>query len=385
MKYLKSGFFIITSSLLSISLVTALTTKSYKDIEVVKGNTYSISFDKDHNRLSNYTGSSYITGDAVCKTLSNNDVHIAYQNVKYSGDNWYSLPRNSEIYNASKISGISNISLITTSNSENLTLYYGFSARSDEYSLSLSLVAGETYSFDFNNISPNYFMISNDVSTEVTINMMEITFSCSDTYIPNYGETLSTNGSVATYGMYPYRKVISSYLYNEIKSKGISIGNGYYSYDNQYYYLDNTTYFTSRAINWEVISNNEGQYELLSQDVLDGHIFDTNTNIFADSELKTWLNSDFKDKAFMLNDSSLVDEIIILGKDDIPNKQSKKTEYSVYKGVYNPSNPCTRYWTSTTYNDTVCYVNYTGVVGHDKDLTATDVGVRPLIRVSSLK
>ena len=151
-------------------------------------------------------------------------------------------------------------------------------------------------------------MITNDVSTEVTINMMEITFSCSDTYIPNYGETLSTNGSVATYGMYPYRKVISSYLSKEIQSKGISKGNGYYSYDNQYYYLDNTTYFTSRAINWEVISNNEGQYELLSQDVLDGHIFDTNTNIFADSELKTWLNSDFKDRAFMLNDSSLVDE-----------------------------------------------------------------------------
>ena len=390
MKYLKSGFFIITSSLLSISLVVALTNTTHKELDIVKGNTYSISFDKDNNRLSDYTGSSTRSGDSVCHTLINNDVHIGYTNIKYNADNWLTLTKGAEVYNTSSISGMSNISITVSTSSSGLTLYYGNTVRSDAYSLSINATPNEAYNFDFNGYSPNYFLIknTNTSSIDITINMMDITFSCSDSHIGEYGESLEISGNSAIYGLYPRRKVISSYLVNEITTKGEVDSHGYYIYNNQYYFKDNDTYFTMDVINWQVMSNNENQYTLISRDVLDAHIFDSDTNVFADSELKSWLNNEFLSIAFALNDESLIGEVDIITQPQVKDniKLGAYTEYSAYKGVYTiAGNSNTRYWTKTITSSKVYYINYNGSVGNDREVTATDVGVRPLIRVSSLK
>ena len=387
MKYLKSGFFIITSSLLSISLVTALTTKSHKDIEVVKGNTYSISFDKDNNKLFDYTGSSTRSGDASCKTLINNDVHIGYLNAKYSSGNWISLPKNGEIFNTSSILGMTKISITTPSDSSDLVIYYGNTVRDDLYSRSITTTGNVTYNFDFNSYAPNYFLIKNNssVSKDIAINMMDITFSCSDSHINEHGQTLSISGDKAIYGMYPRRKVISSYLSTEIDTYGESLSSGYTLYKDQYYYKDGSTYFTSNPIHWRVLESVGNTYTLLSEDVIDNHIFDDDSNVYDDSELKIWLNDAFIAKGFALDSASLTGDVTILEKDEINDsfKLSNRTEYSEFKGVYSPSgNMNTRYWTKTIYNTTVWYMNYTGAAGYDKALTATDVGVRPIITVS---
>lgn len=387
MKYLKSGFFIITSSLLSISLVVALTNTTYKELDIVKGNTYSISFDKDNNKLNDYTGSSTKNGDSVCHTLINNEVNIGYTNIKYSADNWLTISKGGEVYNTSSISGMSNISITVSTSSSGLTLYYGNTVRSDAYSLSINATPNEAYNFDFNGYSPNYFLIknTNTSSIDITINMMDITFSCSDSHIGEYGETLEISGSSAIYGLYPRRKVISSYLSTEIDTYGESLSGGYTLYKDQYYYKDGSTYFTSNPIHWRVLESVGNTYTLLSEDVIDNHIFDDDSNVYDDSELKIWLNDAFIAKGFALNSASLTGDVTILEKDEINDsfKLSNRTEYSEFKGVYSPSgNMNTRYWTKTIYNTTVWYMNYTGTPSHDYAVNYTQIGVRPVITVN---
>lgn len=162
---------------------------------------------------------------------------------------------------------------------------------------------------------------------------------------------------LVTYGLYPKSHVSDNKIIDELEKIQEPFDNGYYLYNGDYYvpeyskpswnkYLfdDGTLipyanslkgeepqklWFKCEPIEWDILeSNDEGEYLLLSKNLVDvgyfnEHVTDTFINdhhkyvkeeawnkgetIFADdyekSDIRNWLNNDFYNKAFMLDDS----------------------------------------------------------------------------------
>ena len=102
-----------------------------------------------------------------------------------------------------------------------------------------------------------------------------------------------------------YTKVTSTVFANEsyVFNNGTSIQNG-----SEYW-------FKCETIKWNVLSSNDGTYTLVSSMLLDTHNYYENydtrisngvtiyANNYANSSIRSWLNDEFYNKAFALNDS----------------------------------------------------------------------------------
>lgn len=149
-----------------------------------------------------------------------------------------------------------------------------------------------------------------------------------------YGETpiLSEDGKTITYGLYPQTNVNNETLVATLNELTTPESNGYYFYENAYYTkvsakpyfsdckFDNDTTIVSEAtywfkcepIIWNVLSNNSGEYYILSSVLLDAHCYYNSTsdrtiddqtvypNNYKYSDIRTWLNNDFYNSAFAL-------------------------------------------------------------------------------------
>lgn len=149
-----------------------------------------------------------------------------------------------------------------------------------------------------------------------------------ETWNKNHGviPVVDVTNNQITYGLYPQTVVDDSDLLtalNALDDTYINSDNGWYLYNNEYYakvtatpyessYLfDNgntivsgTTYwFLCEPITWDILSNSDGQYYLLSDVLLDAHRYDDSSNNYANSEIRSWLNDDFYSSAFALESS----------------------------------------------------------------------------------
>ena len=144
--------------------------------------------------------------------------------------------------------------------------------------------------------------------------------------------TLSEDGKTITYGLYPQKNVNDSSLITELNKLTTPESNGRYLYNNDYYAkvsakpisvlskFDNGTKIDSRTtywfkcepITWNVLSNANGEYYILSSVLLDTHgyneaYYNTKNGHYANnyqySEIRSWLNNDFYNSAFALNNS----------------------------------------------------------------------------------
>ena len=138
-----------------------------------------------------------------------------------------------------------------------------------------------------------------------------------------------------TYGLYPQTNVNDSTLLTALNALTIPESNGWYLYNDEYYaklsatpysssyVFDNgttivsgTTYwFKCEPIVWNVLSNNSGEYYILSSVLLDAHCYYNSTssrtidgktvyaNNYEYSDIRTWLNDDFYNSAFALGNS----------------------------------------------------------------------------------
>lgn len=143
---------------------------------------------------------------------------------------------------------------------------------------------------------------------------------------------ISADGKTITYGLYPQLYVNDSTLISSLNSLTTQETNGWYLYDGDYYakvsatpyesgyVFDNGTPITSDAtywfkcepIVWNVLSNTNGEYYVLSSVLLDAHYYynltSTRTidgqtvypNNYKYSDIRTWLNEDFYNSAFAL-------------------------------------------------------------------------------------
>lgn len=149
---------------------------------------------------------------------------------------------------------------------------------------------------------------------------------------------LSSDGKTVTYGIYPQTNVNDESLVSALNALTTPESNGWYLYNNDYYakvsatpnnpiyVFDNgttivsgTTYwFKCEPITWNVLSNNAGQYYIVSSVLLDVHCYynstsertiDGNTvyaNNYEYSDIRTWLNGDFYNLVFALGNKNIL-------------------------------------------------------------------------------
>lgn len=155
----------------------------------------------------------------------------------------------------------------------------------------------------------------------------EETWSVAHGVIP----TLSEDGKTLTYGLYPQKNVNDSSLISALNALTTPKSNGWYLYNDEYYAkisatpeaVDNkfdngttivrgTTYwFKCEPITWNVLLNNDGEYYILSSVLLDDHRYNEcysgkkdghYANNYEFSEIRAWLNNEFYNSAFALDD-----------------------------------------------------------------------------------
>lgn len=148
---------------------------------------------------------------------------------------------------------------------------------------------------------------------------------------------LSSDGKTIKYGLYPQTNVNNSALVSTLNALTTPESNGWYLYEGDYYakvsatpwssscVFDNgttisigTTYwFKCEPITWNVLSNTNGGYYILSNVLLDAHCYYNSTssrtidgqtvhaNNYKYSDIRAWLNEDFYNSAFALGNSHI--------------------------------------------------------------------------------
>ena len=156
--------------------------------------------------------------------------------------------------------------------------------------------------------------------------------------LPHYNgqyPMLDSNTSTVKYGLYPQSHVKDSELIENLNSLSETESNGWYLFENNYYaklsaltypyesgytfddgdtIIDGTTYwFKCEPITWNII-NTSGGYLLLSSVLIDTKAFNKRyegledghyANNYAESDIRIWLNNEFYNSAFALNDQYL--------------------------------------------------------------------------------
>lgn len=154
-----------------------------------------------------------------------------------------------------------------------------------------------------------------------------------------YTPLLSGDGKTITYGLYPQTNVNNSSLVSALNALTTPESNGWYLYEGNYYakvsaypyrygsdykfnngttIKEGTTYwFKCEPIVWNVLSNNSGEYYIVSSVLLDAHCYynsrSTRTidgetvypNNYKYSDIRAWLNEDFYNSAFALGNSHI--------------------------------------------------------------------------------
>ena len=177
-----------------------------------------------------------------------------------------------------------------------------------------------------------------------------------------YEVTPEVNGDTVKYGLYPQSLVedqaIISVLENTEQHE-----TGYYIYDEKFYakvYIDelpstkgvsgiekytikNNYWFKVEPIEWTVVSQENGLYTLQSSYAIDARQFYSNNNdnryldnttIYPNnyeySDMRKFLNDDFFEKAFIINDSYIRTTLV--------DNSSSTTGYGIYSNPYKCSN-----------------------------------------------
>ena len=141
---------------------------------------------------------------------------------------------------------------------------------------------------------------------------------------------LSADGKTVQYGLYPQKNVNDSSLVSELNKITEPKTNGWYLYNDEYYAKtvakpnndsyefddgtpiekDETYWFKCEPIVWNVLSNNEGEYYLVSSTLLDVHQYDDDKNSYDESSIRSWLNDDFFNSAFALGNDNIFETTV---------------------------------------------------------------------------
>lgn len=221
------------------------------------------------------------------------------------------------------------------------------------------------------------------------------------------------NDVTHTLGSYPQSLVEDTTTINALNAIGTTNENGYVLYNNEYYekveakvtspteeqiglgaindikfnngqsVINHQTYwFKVEPIKWRKMGEfDNGDIILLSNVTIDaGFIFDAESNVYKNSFLRTWLNSDFIDKAFGedkqqlvqadLYNRSIVDYVSIPCIDIWPTILVESSEYARSKGTIGSSKNQLFSWCLNSEHEPLPFEE----IDYTKTSTLVDVG-----------
>lgn len=202
---------------------------------------------------------------------------------------------------------------------------------------------------------------------------------------------LSEDCKTMTYGLYPQTNVNDPLLISSLNALITPESNGWYLYNDEYYAkvsatpdsssyeFDNGTTIASRTtywfkcepIVWNVLSNKGGNYYILSSVLLDAHGYYSSTadrtidgktvypNNYEYSDIRAWLNNDFYNSAFALDNGNIQTTTIDNSASTTDSTSNPYACNSTQDRVFLPSyedyiNSSYGFSTSTDSTDTRC-------------------------------
>lgn len=225
----------------------------------------------------------------------------------------------------------------------------------------------------------------------------------------------SSDGKTITYGLYPQKKVNDASLLTALNGLTTPELNDWYLYNDDYYAknVDTSTWFKCEPITWNVLSDQSGELLVVSNVLLDTHCYYNSTenrtingstiypNNYKYSDIRTWLNDDFYNTAFALEnsciqvstiDSFIKDKVFLLSYGDYTNgsygfststetsntRKCISTDWSIAKDI--AGGYAGYYWTRSprNYHNTLVWIVFSGG-GIDDGIIVNNssMGVRP--------
>lgn len=181
--------------------------------------------------------------------------------------------------------------------------------------------------------------------------------------------TLSDDGKTITYGLYPQENINDPSLISALDTLTTTEANNWYLYNNQYYAKASATPYTSGSkfdngttiskgtiywfkcepIIWNVLSNANGEYYVISSVLLDTHFYYNSktsrtidnqivyANDYKYSDIRAWLNADFYNSAFALETGYIQITTVGNGGTTTDSKYNKYVCASTEDRVFLPS------------------------------------------------
>lgn len=188
--------------------------------------------------------------------------------------------------------------------------------------------------YQFTGWTPTINKVVEDITYTATFIEMNVEI------IPGISPVISDDKKSVQYGFYPQKHVNDSSLISTLNTLSPTEINGWYLYNDEYYaketakiynnekytfddgtsIVDGTFYwFKCEPIKWDILSDSNGSYYLLSSKLLDAknyyNSYSSRTinnltiypNSYEHSDIRTWLNNDFYNVAFALNNTFVLD------------------------------------------------------------------------------
>lgn len=140
-------------------------------------NVYQAVLDKNQKIT---TSSSFVQSSMVVKSLTDGSFELNGSSVKDSGNYFTTLNANANLTTTTDVKGLTNI-VIETETTANLVVRYGWTSAS--YSEPVTLT-GTKMSFNFNDLGPSRFSITNESSKQLNIKSINVYYSCTATEAP---------------------------------------------------------------------------------------------------------------------------------------------------------------------------------------------------------
>ncbi len=318
-----------TAATAALAVVTAGAVSAHAaSVAVADTYVYGMAMSSSRNKLHSYTGDTGYSGDATLKTNLGNEIGFSYSAVKGIASTWHVLGADGYFRNTDPIHGLSKIVLTFNTDAASFDVLY-----SSDSSLSsvehLTSSTSSSVEYNFENTYPAFFKVLNTSGSDLDVSSVTLSFTCQsaeEAWKVSHGvvPALSEDGKSLTYGLYPQTRVVDEALVSALDALDAPESNGWYLYDGEYYakqtakpykYIDNpvfddgttivsgTSYwFLCEPIAWDVLSNSDGSYYVVSDALLDAHCYNYTEgsrtvsgstvygNNYEYSEIRAWLN-----------------------------------------------------------------------------------------------
>ena len=177
------------------------------------------------------------------------------------------------------------------------------------------------------------------------------------------------SGKYVLFGSYPQTKIANGVSVDEtdVDDNGYFLGS-----DGKRYAKLDTNYYMVEPVLWQIINEADGNAILIPVKILEEHRYDETYADYAQSEIRTWLNSDFYNKVFSSQEKNIVQKTSIEGDindnvslvtGDIIEKSGFDwfkvgTDYSIDNGLVVGTSGGSSWWFLYGKKSNIKYVRY---------------------------